>query len=284
MPLSLHTKVKEQIDCNDSISGECSTVVGAQEKREVVAKTRVLEKETIANEEETIEEMVRRVDCELEEKLESHKRDLEKLEEKIQLSTSFFDFPDENATTIAAATPVPVEEPTAEPTCLPPEYTETNEIFEEDDSTKSAPYCKSYLVGINKNARQIVQSANDTPIPDLVGHETSTADDPRQGWSTQDHETTPRVLPPHRERNAYQGKGCRQHLTVSRKGVIDNGYLVSGRGPEYRPRYRFSADARIRLRRAGSLSSTTRSMRPRRHGSDAHVYTCVDDAHHRRSQ
>ena len=50
-----------------------------------------------------------------------------------------------------------------------------------------------------------------------------------------------------RDKNpVHQSQGCRQHLTVSRKGVLDIGYLASGRRPECRPRYRFGAEARVR--------------------------------------
>ena len=50
-----------------------------------------------------------------------------------------------------------------------------------------------------------------------------------------------------RDKNSvYQSQGCRQHLSVSRKGVLDIVYLASGRGPECRSRYRFGAEARVR--------------------------------------
>ena len=54
--------------------------------------------------------------------------------------------------------------------------------------------------------------------------------------------------PPGRDksRKAYRSQGYLKHQTVSRKGVLYIAYLVSGRGPEYRSRYRFSIEAGVR--------------------------------------
>ena len=54
--------------------------------------------------------------------------------------------------------------------------------------------------------------------------------------------------PPDRDksRKAYDSQGCLKNQTVSRKGVLDIAYLVSGRGPEYRSRYRYCIKARVR--------------------------------------
>ena len=96
-----------------------------------------------------------------------------------------------------------------EPTCDPPESPEEYEVSKEDDICKSAPYCEAYLVRQNENALQIEPRASDQPTRDFVGEKASTADDPCQGWwSTQEYETTPRALPPHRKKTRANKKGA----------------------------------------------------------------------------
>jgi hypothetical protein len=185
---------------------------------------------------ESIEEMVGRIEREMEEEFETlfpsaaaaaaaitktaaamaagtrvpEAKELEDMEKQNKIFNSSF-IP--SAPTMAAATVAPPDTTTAAAT--------------------AAPVATAEPSGMGNN------NTIPTDIPTLP-----------QGIKTQ---TPPNIEPTKKpppdidkRKEAPRHQGCRQHRTVSRKGVLDIIYLASGRGPECRSRYRFGAEARVR--------------------------------------
>jgi hypothetical protein len=210
-------------------------------------KSRVLTQERVP-EDETIEEMVGRIEREMEEELEtlfppvataiaaaastktaamaaeqrvSEEKELEDLKIQNKIFDSSF-LP--SATTTAEATAAPsatttaaaTTAPSAAATAAPPETTTS--------AATTVPLTTSDSIG------------RKATMPPGTKQQTPPIAEPA---------TKP---PPDRDksRKAYGSQGCLKNQTVSRKGVLDIAYLVSGRGPEYRSRYRYRIKARVR--------------------------------------
>jgi hypothetical protein len=208
--------------------GEQSISIVGREMTEDASKSRVLAKE-IATVEESIEEMVCRMEREMEEELETL-------------------FPSAAATSIAAASAPSTN--TAAAMVAEQRVPEAEEL--EELKTQNKFFDSSYLPPATTTA-----AATEAPVataePIGLGKNiTIPTEFPAlpPGIKTQ---TPPSIEPSEKpppnidkRKEAYRYQGCRQHRTVSRKGVLDIVYLASGRGPECRSRYRYGAEARVR--------------------------------------
>ena len=229
----------EQIDNIDLRKGECSLKVVAE--RDGETKQRVLAY-AAATEEESIDEMVRRLERELDEEFKYFER------------TNVL-----CPRTAAAATSDAVGETAEVPATRVPKAATELEHLEIENKI----FHRSFVEVAEESATKVEEAeAARTRVPALEQMLPSEPPATNNNWKMEEateqqsnggsgkqkppemecHRRPPRA----RDKNhVCQVQGCRRHLSVSGKGVLDIGYLASGRGPECRSRYRFGAEARV---------------------------------------
>jgi hypothetical protein len=195
------------------------------------------------DDEETIEEMVRRLERELDKEFEGFEAaatvnarlgaeeapasrvseaaaELEEVElENNNFHRSFVEVAEEAATKVKAAE--------AARTRVPEETPARAQMWKLEQRLPGKPPAT--------NSNWKMEEATEQQSPGGSGKQKP----PEMEW----HRRPPRARD---KSHIHQVQGCRQHLSVSGKGVLDIGYLASGRGPECRARYRFGAEARVR--------------------------------------
>ena len=213
----------------------------ARTERDDVSNQRVLANEA-ATDEESIEDMVRRLERELDKEFagfEARKN------------------PCPATSAIAAAAEAPektVPEAAAELEALKVENKKFNNSFVEVGVESAMKILAAEAATEAPGTRvpatppTIVQSQPPETSNRWKMEEATKKQSPDGSWQQKTPEKEYDRRPPRAQDKSHmhQVQGCLQHLTVSRKGVLDIGYLASGRGPECRSRYRFGAEARVR--------------------------------------
>ena len=227
----LSRKSWEPIVVHDCRKGECST--NAVAKRDDVNERRVLAY-AAASDEESIEDMVRRLERKLDEEFGCFERT-------------------EDPCPATAAAEVPakrVPEAVAELEALEIENTNFSRSFVNlavESARTRVP--ETTLVSVQmQTLEQIVPgeppaTSDDWKMEKATEHQSPGGSGKQKPPEMECYRRPPRAQD---KNHVQQVQGCHQHLSVSCKGVLDILYLASGRGPECKSQYRFGAVARVR--------------------------------------